>query len=523
MTREASPFSLIGRREFVQLCAGSLALAASGCRRGDASSASRPGTVIMAIPRMRDILPDEVELDFLPFSRLADRDEHGEYVPLLAERWDRGADNLEWTYHLRRDVRWHDGQPFTAHDVKFTLDLLSHPDVLTYSFDSVTVVDDHTVSVRVPRWQNNGYQDDIVFYPRHLLAHLDPKQFMSWEFWTRPVGTGPFRFVRFVPETLIEFEANPDYFRGKPRIERLILKVVGNAGVTELLSGQVDITLDGGDSTHISRVVADPRFRAYLNVTSGPWAIFWKHSHPLFRDPGVRRALTLAIDRQECLGILNLPGDLAPIDGVFLRKCTGCLSGPGWSRGELSKPLPFDPGEAGTLLDAAGWRYRQSDGLREHDGHPFRFTALVRNDHDLPRLAVLVQAQLRRVGVEMRIQIMDEGAVGSRMQAGDFEAALGWYQWSTGFQERAFGRGNTNGYSNPEAFRLIDAAVAAQSDDELEEIYRELTAVYRADMPVTALVPRTSVCFAHRRVRGLKTLRAYPDRYMEDFWLEEER
>ena len=75
MTTDASPFSPIGRREFVQLCAGSLALAASGCRRRDAGTALRRGTVIMAIPKMRDILPDEFELDFLPFSRLAEWDE----------------------------------------------------------------------------------------------------------------------------------------------------------------------------------------------------------------------------------------------------------------------------------------------------------------------------------------------------------------------------------------------------------------------------------------------------------------
>ena len=185
LTRIPSP-TRIGRRQFMQLCAGSLALAAVGCRRSDDPAYSRGSTLVMAVSDVNDIKPDVTDLDFLVFLPLAKWDERGELEPRLAQSWEHSGDYREWTYHLRPGVRWHDGTPVTAHDVKFTLDLLGHPDVHEYvfDFDSVTVPDDFTVKIRaVP-----GYQDDIVYYPKHLLEHFNPKQFWEWDFWMHPVG-----------------------------------------------------------------------------------------------------------------------------------------------------------------------------------------------------------------------------------------------------------------------------------------------------------------------------------------------
>ena len=504
----------VARREWLLQM---LALAAAGCARRDRRGTARASTVIMAVASVNDIKPDQTDADFLIFSPLAEHDEHGELVPRLAQSWERSADGLEWTYHLRRDVRWHDGVPVTAHDVKFTLDLLSHPDVRQYHFESATVVDDYTVTVRVRHFDSIGYQDDIVYYPKHLLEGLDTKQFWSWDFWTHPVGSGPFRFVRYQPGTMIEFEANPQYFRGKPKIERLVLKFVGAAGLTELLSGQVDVVLHGSPS-QIPRVLADARFRVYYDVVPMAWVIYWKHSLPLFRDPRVRRALTLAIDRTECLRISNLPADVPWSDGVFMPRV---LFG-----GKLPAPLPYDPAEANRLLDEAGWHERNGDGVRMRDGRPFRFTATVPSGNDLPALAVLVQAHLRRVGVEMEIRVLDGTLVRQRRRTGQFEAVFGSALPWTGWQSQDFGRGvasrsNATGYSNPEAFRLIDAAVAATNPDDLDSIYRELTEVYRADLPVTRLVTYVDVFFVNRHLQGLRRFRARPDRFMEDLSLDD--
>jgi len=311
---------------------------------------------------------------------------------------------------------------------------------------------------------------------------------------------------------MIEFEANPEYYLGKPAVERVVFKFVGQVGMmTELLSGNADIVLQG-DPFQIPAVLGDPRFRVYYSLSQSAAAIYWKCDHPIFRDPRVRQALTLAINRRELLGAANLPADLPFSDGVFTERQ--------FRRRELPEPLPYDPAKAIALLEAVGWRDHNDDGVREHEGRSFRFTAITGVDSGLHRLAVLVQALLRRVGVHMDVQL---GQATSRMRVGDFEAAFAFHPSGAEVQRLYFGRGNTRtGYANPEAHRAIDATFAAADPDEQDRRYRELSDIYRADPPVTRLIPRTRVHFVHRRVHGLTTpFHADPDRYMEDLWLEQ--
>ncbi len=124
----------------------------------------------------------------------------------LADRREHSTDYREWTYHLRRDVRWHDSVPVTAHDVAFRLDLFRHPDVLFAAgqgvgdIESVLVLDDYTMTVTWRKPNRYGLDGWTQFYPKHLLEDLNPTEFYQWEFWKRPVGNGPYRYVRHVPE-----------------------------------------------------------------------------------------------------------------------------------------------------------------------------------------------------------------------------------------------------------------------------------------------------------------------------------
>ncbi|MFN2399766.1 MAG: ABC transporter substrate-binding protein [Gemmatimonadaceae bacterium] len=466
--------------------------------------------VVMAVRDVRDILPDAVSLDFLFFLPLAKQNERGELEGQLARSWEHSADFKEWTYHLRTDVRWQDGVPTTAHDVKFTLDLLGEAGLTGFGIEKVTVVDDSTVTIRA---EKHNYMDYIVYYPRHLLEGLDPKRFWKWEYWPRPVGNGPYRFVRHVPQTLMEFEANPDYYGGKPRIDRVILKFVGDAWLTELLAGNVDIA--SGDLLQVPRIRQDPRFRVYYGIPYGAWAIFWRTDHPLFRDPRVRRALTLAIDRPELARLLNLPPE-APITDAPRT----------WQqarRGEFQEALPYDPDEARRVLEVAGWVDRDGDGVRERAGRPFRFTAKVWNEQGAPQLAIHVQEYLRRVGVQMEVVMLEEALMWKNLSAGDFEALLFNHQPGAHAQSRSFGRGNRAGYRNPAAFEIIDRIMATADPNEEDRLYHKLAEIFRAELPLTRLVFRPQVTFAHRRVRGLSTpFRADANTNMEELWVEEE-
>ena len=183
----------------------------------------------------------------------------------LATSWEHSADYGEWTYRLRPNVRWHDGTPLTIDDVAFTLDLHSRPDN-PYSplpaAASVTVHDRSTFSIRSSRWSNNESDGKISILPKHLLQHHDVRQFYEWDFWLRPVGSGPYRYVRHVPDTMVELEANPDYYKGRAPIERVVLKFTGQAGLIELLSGNVD-AINWTNPAQLSTLASDPRFRIF--------------------------------------------------------------------------------------------------------------------------------------------------------------------------------------------------------------------------------------------------------------------
>jgi ABC-type transport system substrate-binding protein len=153
----------IARREWLLQM---LALGAAGCRNATAPAYARGSTVVMAVPDVEAVKPDNWDLDFLTFLSLAKQNANGELEGSLARSWEHSSDYREYIFHLRTDVRWNDGVSVTAHDVKFTLDLLGHPDVAAYPGIGATVVDDFTVRIRTG---DPGYIDDITYFPRHLL------------------------------------------------------------------------------------------------------------------------------------------------------------------------------------------------------------------------------------------------------------------------------------------------------------------------------------------------------------------
>jgi peptide/nickel transport system substrate-binding protein len=463
---------------------------------------------------------------FLVFLPLVALNADGELEGRLAERWEHSPDCRTWTVHLRQGLRWHDGIPVTAHDVKFTLDLLSDPNVLYAQPGgfTVTVLDDITYRIEYHHLladeigKGSPLDNYTVYYPKHLLEHLDPEDFGTWEFWSQPVGNGPYRYVRQLPQTMIEFEANPDYYREKPSIEHVILKFT-EADVTELLSGNVDAVnfVTRGSLLALSE---DDRFQAYHS--SNPRhnrVIAWNLRNKMFRDASVRRALTLAIDRVELRQVLNMPAEL-PIFDIP-------LSGGQYRRGEVPDPLPYDPERARQLLQGAGWRDGDGDGVRDRDGRPFRFTLLTPGHWGRERKAVYIQSQLRRVGIDLQVQTMDWMVVLQRVTASQFEAALFVTNASLDSPMGVlpfFGEKSFIGYAKRDVIALLNELQSTINSNEIDRIHRQLAPIFEADLPVTFLYPNIETSVASRRVRGLSTpYRADPIRYMDELWIEEEK
>jgi peptide/nickel transport system substrate-binding protein len=486
-----------------------LGFAAEGCVPASDSTGSRPSTVIVAASGSRYILPDESDADLLVFLPLATRGPDGQLVPRLARSWEPSADWNEVRYHLRTDVLWHDGIPVTAHDVKYTLDLLGHPDLSEYTFDSVAVLDDSTVLVRN---RQHSYIDDIVYYPRHLIKDLEPGQFYDWEFWFRPVGNGPYRFVRYEPATLMELEANPDFYDGKPAIEKIIVRFLGStdAALNELLAGNADVA-ESRDLATRDMVAMDPRFERYVRYVGATAVMFLNHNRPLLSDARVRTALILALDRRALSAAIGLPPDLPIVDGLFTVEQL--------VQGDLPRAFEYDPEQARLLLAEAGWIDRDGDGRREREGVTARFEILSPGWWE--KSAVLVAAELAEVGIEVELFVADNSVNLVRYRTGDFDAAIGFVTpWGLSLLHS---RDSPTGYDNEAYKELVRRARETPSPHVRDSLILEARHHLFEDVPAIFLHPMATQFYVHRRIRGLSSpWRADPGRYMDELWIEEE-
>ncbi len=451
----------------------------------------------------------------LTFEPLLVSNDDGDLEGRLVTRWESSEDLRDWVYHLRTDARWHDGVPLTAHDVKFTWELQMRPPPGAANWAPgsrvVEVIDDSTFRATYSTPDALLYSAHSVIWPRHLLQDLDPSEFWEWEFWTMPVGSGPYRYVRHVPNELLELEANPDYYLGPPHIERLIFQFGGNP-LTQLLGGTVDAIEAPTDPGVVQSIADDPRYRTYSEASKTlTWAIYWNHGNPLFQDVDIRRALTLAIDRHELSRVHDMPGD-APITDVappvLLR---GRYPGDAW---------PYDPEAARRILDAKGWADEDGDGIRERGDEEFRFTAVTRDITH--RAAVYAQAKLAEVGVRMEIQPLSSAR--DALRSGESDAVF------ERFTYRELTNVVRNEWRAPVGFepssdlrRMLDESEQAWDREERRRLTREVLDLFREEVPVTVLFPLTSISIAHRKVKGLRT----PDRvqlidFMRELWIEED-
>jgi peptide/nickel transport system substrate-binding protein len=449
------------------------------------------------------------------------------FLPLVDERdgvqrgvaraWEHSPDGRAWTLRLRTDVRWEDGTPVTAGDVKFTLDVLQHPAVALQSPLSVAAPDDSTVVIEAERPLRLTDLARQAALPGHLLRHLDPESFSSWPFWDQPVGNGPYRLVRVVPATVAEFAPSESYYGRPPRIERVLLRFGTGASLTDLLAGNVDMMsiMTPADAIKVS---TDRRFR--LSAVFWPEmqvSILWRNDHPLFTDPRVRRALTMAIDRRTLHQVLGLPASTPISDAIHSPRQL--------REGRLPEPLPYDPAGARALLAEAGWEDRDGDGILDRGGQRFRFTLLAPNmGFGTQQSAVYLQDQLRRAGIEAEILPLDYTIALQRLRSRDFDAVLERSILHPAGLHRMFGGDGDNllGYRDVE-FSVLAERVrgAAAADDELAS-YARMTEIFRRDMPVTSLYPLTGMMAVHRRIGGIDEV-SWSDSHWKvvDLWIEE--
>jgi peptide/nickel transport system substrate-binding protein len=430
----------------------------------------------------------------------------------LAESWNISPDGLVITFKLRRGVKWHDGAPFTAHDVMFTYQTMVDPKTPTaYGEDykqvkKAEVLDDYTFRVTYPKPFAPALGSwTLAILPKHLLAGRDITQSPLAR---QPVGTGPFKFQEWHTGDKIFLSYNPDYFEGRPYLNGYIYLVKPDLATMflELKGGNIDRM--GLTPLQYERQTAYDKFHRLFNkykyVSFSYTYLGYNLEDPRFADRRVRQALTHAINKQEI------------VEGVLLglgQEATGPYKPGTWfSNPDVSK-FPYDPEKAKTLLAEAGWR-PNAQGILEKDGKPFEFTILTNQGNDLRvRTGEIIQRRLREIGIVVKLRTVEWAAfLKEFIDKGRFEAVL--LGWTTGQDPDLYdiwhssktkpGELNFIHYNNPEVDRLLEEGRHTFDREKRRQAYFRFQEIIAEDQPYTFLFVPDALPAVHKRFRGIK-------------------
>jgi len=431
----------------------------------------------------------------------------------LAERWEVSEDNRTLIFHLRRNVRWHDGAPFTAEDVKFTYELYINPEIPTAyaeSFSQVTRVETPDPYTFIAHY-DTPYAPALLswataIHPRHLLEGTD---MLRSPLSRSPVGTGPYRFGEWVSGEKIVLEANPDYFEGSPYIRRVVYRIIPDVSTQflELQTGSLDFM--GLTPLQFDRQTDTLAFRRNYNkyqyLSFGYTYLGYNLRRPLFADKRVRQALAYAIDEQEL------------IDGVLLGYgvvATGPYKPDTWVYNPDVRRYDYNPEKARQLLAEAGWQDTTGDGILNKDGQRLTFTIITNQGNDLRiKTGEIIQRRFREIGVDVRLRVIEWATfLKDFINPGNFDATiLGWSggpepdQYNIWHSSKTTpGQLNFIGFEHPEVDELLERGRRVFDQEQRKEYYDRFQEILAEEQPYTFLYVSEALPAVSRRFRGVE-------------------
>jgi peptide/nickel transport system substrate-binding protein len=438
----------------------------------------------------------------------------GTPVPSLAVSWGQSSDGLTWTFHLRPNVTWHDGQPFTSDDVKFTFDAIQDPKTKTpyrSRFSNIAAFgapDKSTFVVTLKAadcpFLINTMQTPIV--PKHLLESspdINTDEFNT----SRPVGTGPFMFKEWQRSDHLTLVANPNYWRGRPKVDQWIRRTVNDDNVLQALlkTGEVDYASVSFGA--MQELQALPNL-TFLSVDSPFLITFIAYNldRPVFQDKRVRQALTQAIDRHAIVDSL-LYGQGEVLDSS--------LPSVSWAYTANVPRFPYDTGAARGLLAQTGWT-PGADGILQKDGTRLAFT-LSTNSSNKERAAIATIAQdaWRKLGADVQTELLETNAFFVKyQQTRDFDAIVAGGAGLTNdpdqssfWSSKSIPSGtNFIHYNNPQIDQLLDQArTPAGCDPAARKVYYEqIQQILADDQPFTFLYTAKTDVFINKRLQNVR-------------------
>jgi len=464
----------------------------------------------------------ETCVEFIVFDSLWQIDPQGKFIPNLAaeiptvENGGVSKDGLTWTIKLRPDVFWHDGAPFTADDVAFTVDVILNPKVTVRSreghehVEHYATKDDHTIEIKLKEsfapylvsWQKTSV------IPKHILSTVPDINIAPFN--TNPVGTGPFKFKERVAGSYIAFEPNPKYHGGAPKLTSLVQKYVPDQQTlfAQFQTGEVDVyDIQGIPPLLYQRAKALPGSKIELNPNPFVEFIYFNCGKPQFQDKRVRKALYMATDRKGW------------IDAVYYGVPVPTLSylPPNhWAYNKALVDPGYDPQKAAALLDEAGWKVA-ADGVRAKDGVRLAFSmSTTAGNKSREQAQQLLQQNFKKINVEMTIKNMPASVVwGDYTVQSQFDTLMvGWDALlypdpdygdrirSTAIPAKGGSGSNYVQYQNPEIDELSNKGVTTTNLEERKAIYDKIQAILLEDLPFAPIFSYQTIVGVKDRMKG---------------------
>ena len=414
--------------------------------------------------------------------------------PALAESWDISEDGLEYIFHLRQGVKWHDGEPFTAEDVLFTFNaVLEESNAIDWRPNLIQngepfqfeIVDDHTFKVILSQPDATVLTAlAIPIVPAHAFESLDvidsPYNTIN------PIATGPYRFVAWNTGENVVLEANPDYWRGAPTIDRIVVRFIAGVdnAANALLAGELDFArIDGADLTPFED---NPDFVISTAPRDLQRYIGFNTQSTLVSDPAVRRALAVGIDRQAVVDTVAGGYGLLS-DSVFNRSVFIYEEG-------RNTPYAYDPQQAGQLLADAGWTDSDGNGILDKDGAELSLRVVFSGTWGLMQnIAPIVYDNWSALGVNVELVPLDDAAIYEVLYENtnvekEYDAFLGgWGLFGPEPDHYRNYMANETGflaYNNPEVTDLFAQGRAETDAEARYAIYQRVDALLWEELPM---------------------------------------
>ncbi|PGB01494.1 ABC transporter substrate-binding protein [Bacillus toyonensis] len=459
------------------------------------------------------------------FASLVSTDKQGKPIPELAEKWDVSSDQLTYTFHLRKDLKFSEGSPLTADDVAFTLTLLHDKayegeiDISQYavkggkeykegkatSIEGIQVVDPQTIKITTEKVNSQA----IFVLGGTVLSKAyygkDYKQNTSLDYlkelYGKPIAAGPYKFEKYIPGQEVRFVANENYYAGKPKIPNFIYKITsGDTKLQLFQTGEVDYTgLGTGDE-----ILEQAKGLEFANIqieTAASFSyIYMNNNKPYLKDKKVRQALIYGLDRKKYVDTA-LKG-YGTVANAPIHPTSWAYTEEGVNKYE------YDKEKAKKLLDEAGWKVG-SDGVREKDGQKLKlsyFGPSSAKDSDL--LIPIAKENYKEIGVEFNPEFMDFNTMLSKVNKGDYDLAsvstpitsdpsetAGEYL--SGVNEKSLG------YKNAKVDELIKKGIETVDIEKRKPIYKELYKELSDDPPVILLNYRRTITGYNGNIKGI--------------------